>query len=107
MRYLEIGQEGIAFHETVGDWEPPAEVLYCDCRGVGVETWNPQNSSQDDKGNLTQPEWRAIHGKKGCAIRRQIFVDVTTRPEAKLGMRYHEDLNIFVDAKAKPRARRR
>lgn len=95
MRYLEIGHDGMAFHETEGDWLPPTEVLYCDCRGKGRETWNPQNTSQDDKGNLTKAEWAGIHTRKGCSIRRQIFVDVTNRPEAQLGMRYREDLNIF------------
>lgn len=93
-RYLEIC-DGVAFHETEGPWVPPAEVLYCDCRGVGRETFNPQNVSQDDKGNLSESEWRDIHSGETCKVRRQIFVDVTDRPTAKLGMSYRESTDTF------------
>lgn len=96
-RYLEISHEGVAFHETDGPWTPPAEVLYCDCHGMGRGTFNPQNDSQDDLGNLFEHEWRAIHSGPKCSIRRQIFVDVTARPEAQLGMNYSEGADMFTN----------
>lgn len=108
MRYLEIGSDGRAFHETEGDWIPPDEVLYCDCKGVGRETWNPQNHSFEDKGNLFKHEWEQLHRGPACKIRRQVFVDVTNRPDAKLGMLYFEDINTFVvEAKKKTTKKKR
>jgi hypothetical protein len=42
-RWLEIDARGMAFHERFlpEGVEPPAEVFYCDCNGVGRESWNP------------------------------------------------------------------
>lgn len=45
-RWLEIGADGIAFHERFlpAGVVPPAEVFYCDCNGIGRETWNPHTA---------------------------------------------------------------
>lgn len=42
-RWLEIDDRGRAFHERFlpEGVEPPAEVFYCDCKGLGREKFNP------------------------------------------------------------------
>lgn len=130
-RYLEISNDGIAFHEAfISGGAPPLEVYYCDCQGPGKVTWNPQHvphisadtpdaicqHCQQQKAHLvhtpdglvghvflatvTRPmtlsEWQAQH--KECGFRRQVFVDVTHRPGAQIGMRYDEPTDTFSTA---------
>lgn len=95
-RYLEIGADCIAFHETdFGGNTPPNEVHYCDCTGIGRETWNPLVPHEDFP---TLDAWKSEH--KDCGYRRQIFVDVTKRKDAKLGMSYNEATDTFSEKKS-------
>lgn len=136
-RWLEIDSRGLAFHERFlpEGVVPPAEVFYCDCNGIGRETFNPQTPEMvaltpaeqaaapclacgNDRDNLehkadgivghehvapidrlkTADEWKAEHADDdGCAIRRQIFVDVTDLKlrKAARGMFYDEKTQTF------------
>lgn len=95
-RWLEIGTDGIAFHETdFACQAPPTQVHYCDCAGQGKLSHNPQIHGED-----TLDLWKSLHTTKKCEIRRQIFVDVTDRHDAKLGMSYDEATDTFSEKKA-------
>jgi hypothetical protein len=106
-RYLEINAEGIAFHQpglgspfTEETMVPPSEVLFCDCQGVGVichhiyadKTVTIQGSRVEEEATAN---FKQRHSKSRCSPRRQIFVDVTHRPEAQLGMYYDEATDSF------------
>jgi len=92
-RFLEIDSTGLAFHETdFAGQVPPTEVYYCDCYGPGRETWNPQ--VQHDEHPILEL-WKDAH--KDCGYRRQIFVDVTKRKDARLGMQYDEATDTFTN----------
>lgn len=110
-RYLEIRMDtGRAFHEPpIGVFgphnPPPSEILFCDCEGVGVEchqsyTEGP-NAGKDFTihRNLVMEQSRGAflkeHSDPACQIRRQIFVDVTDRPEATIDMAYDEKTDTF------------
>lgn len=106
-RLLEINHLGESFHETFpGDLPLPDEVWHCGCEGEGVNSFNPHTvhaahelvadeMHPDGERPLTLEEWKAEHQRETCAIRRQFFVDVTNRPEAKLGMSYDEKTDTF------------
>lgn len=110
-RWLEVNTDtGVAFHEpgasspfSMGEMLPPTEVLFCDCQGVGRVCHHTYADETEVgiHGHLaaeeTQKAWRAKHVGPVCKIRRQIFIDVTERPEALLGMRYNEKKGTFTE----------
>lgn len=119
-RYLEINHAGVAFHEPdpltmFTDARPPVEVIFCDCAGVGhschhryanghefevhgraVSRMVPHAEKPDALvPEVSQDAWKAKHAGPRCQHRRQIFVDVTHRPDAQLGMKYDEASDTF------------
>jgi hypothetical protein len=118
-RWLEINAQGIAFHEpgfsspfSTGAQRPPREVIFCDCRGIGlichhVYAGDPDAADPAARGDrhmhvhgaaveeLHRDAWVKKHRGPRCQHRRQIFVDVTDRPEAQLGMHYDEATDTF------------
>lgn len=107
-RWLEVNTEtGIAFHEpgqtspfSTEQMDPPIEILFCDCRGVGLICHHTYLENEVSiHGHLveeeTQDSWKQRHRGTKCHHRRQIFVDVTHRPDAQLGMKYDEKADSF------------
>lgn len=85
-RWMEIGHDGMAFHNTdLGGHEAPQDVHYCDCRGVGLHSFNPlaQRVHLDRRQTKadTIEEWKAAHVGPKHQIRRQIFVDLDSRSD--------------------------
>lgn len=119
---------------SVGVSKPPTEVVFCDCAGAGriCHHTYPNGHEIEVVGNIikgmvthpddmeepdvekrrlvpqvSQADFKLKHGGKRCAHRRQIFVDVTDRPEAQLGMLYDEKTDTFSDAPApKPKTKK-
>lgn len=120
-RYLEINAQGVAFHQPAMDHPfsmetsvPPTEIHFCDCQGVGVvchhvyagDPEHEDETKRDDRHfdisgphitEVAQSEWKTHHSGPRCSHRRQIFVDVTNRPEAQRGMRYDEPSDTFYE----------
>lgn len=120
-RYVEVNSDGRIVQETdpltmFVNAPPPKEVIFCDCMGVGrvchhVYAGDPSHADaeqrEDRHYDITGPhvtekhqdDWKKHHAGPRCAHRRQFFVDVTHRPEAKLGMLYDEATDTFTDRK--------
>lgn len=110
-RYLEINQDGYAFHEpglgspfSRGESVPPKEILFCDCEGIGTNCHHRYEDGAEERHlevyfsdveEWHRDEWLADHKDPECKIRRQFFVDVTSRKNAIVGMKYDEQNDRF------------
>lgn len=116
-RYVEVDASGMVIHApdpltTFVTAPPPAEVLFCDCLGIGRichhiyrgEKDHPDPQKRVDRhyditgatvSDLSRADFLTRHSGPKCKTRRQFFVDVTTRPDAQLGMHYDEKTDTF------------
>jgi hypothetical protein len=114
MRFLEIGHDGIAFHQPAPDHPfstgadvPPVAVLFCDCDGVGVICHHVYQDGRTVtvEGPTIREEATAVftaaHADCALPLRRQVFVNVTARKDARLDttgktrLRYDEVKDTF------------
>ncbi len=106
-RHLEIRTDtGRAFHQPpLGQWGPhnpaPKQTMHCDCEGIGVEchqiTHDDQHFTVHGPHVMVEHHLDFTQRHKGprCKLRRQFYVDVTDRPDAKNGMKYDEKTDSF------------